>query len=276
MDVFTLTDSDYKRLATLVYKKSGIYLGDQKKELVRTRFSKLLREKGLQSFGDYYRLVTRDKSGHELVRMVNAISTNVTGFFREPAHFQFLSSDVLPMLFRIKEAGGPRIWSAGCSTGEEPYTISICLQEYLGTSKDTGSDFSILATDLSTHVLEKATQGIYDDVSLKDVPYEIKKKYFSKGTGKNSGLVRVKPFVMKPVVFRQLNLMKTLSFDKAFDIIFCRNVLIYFTEKDQNRLIREFYDNLNHGGYLFIGHSESLMKFRSDFKYVRPTIYRKA
>lgn len=273
MDVFTLTESDYRHLAELVYKKSGIHLGPGKKELIRNRFSKILREKGLNSFGDYYDLVSNDSTGREIDRMINAISTNVTSFFREPVHFEFVSTEVLPGLIDKKQYGNIRLWSAGCSTGEEPYSLSICLQEFQEGVRHLSVNYNILATDLSTQVIDLARKGVYDEYSVDNISMAIKKKYFKKGTGRNSGFVRLKSSVMAPVSFSQMNLMKSFVFEKKFDVIFCRNVLIYFTEEDQKNLVDGFYNNLKKGGYLFIGHSESLMKFRNQFEYVRPTIY---
>lgn len=275
MDFITLTDKDFIRFSSLVYEKSGINLGGRKKELVRNRLAKRLREKGLKNYSDYYEFIKEDTTGEELTRMIDAISTNVTSFFREPKHFSYIESCILPELQKNGQPKFLRIWSAGCSTGEEPYTISICLKEYIDTHKAGNMNYGVLASDLSTRVLEAARKGIYPEASLDKMSETIKKKYFKKGTGKKNGFVKVKPVVAEPVTFSQLNLMNPPVFENKFDVIFCRNVLIYFTEKDQQRHVNFFYKNLKPGGHLFIGHSESLMKFRNFFKYVGPTIYKR-
>lgn len=279
MNEFILNSRVYEQFKALIYEKSGINLGDNKEALLKARLTKRLRTHNLSNFEDYYKIVKKDNSGNEINWMLNAISTNVTSFFREPKHFEFIRSEFLPGF--IKKTGHPdnnclKIWSAGCSTGEEPYSIAICLDEYKNSKGRNLFSYRILATDLSTNVLEKARSGIYSHNSIKNIPANHKQKYFQKGLGSKSGQIKIKMEIQKTIIFRQLNLMNSFSFSDKQDIIFCRNVLIYFNEKDQENIISRFYKTIKPFGYLFIGHSESLMKYKTDFKYLKPTIYIKA
>jgi chemotaxis protein methyltransferase CheR len=207
--------------------------------------------------------------------MLDAISTNLTSFFREPKHFAFLEEKALPT---VADNGGSRnrqlnIWSAGCSSGEEPYTLSICLHEF--AENRPGLNFKILATDISTRMLTTAGNGVYQDSQVQSIASGVLRKYFQRGQGKWAGHYRLKPFVRKSIEFMRLNLMEPFPFGSKFQIIFCRNVMIYFDKQTQGRLVNKYYDCLEPGGFLFIGHSESLMGTEHRFKYVQPTIYQK-
>lgn len=270
-----LRDGDFEKISRLVYEKCGINLHDGKKELVAARLGKRLREGNFPSFSDYYRYVTTEEGTEELVRMIDSISTNLTYFFREESHFTRLSN-VLPTMGEI--AAGKRghtklrIWSAGCSTGEEPYSLAITALECLNNRP---VEVKILATDISTIVLKKAMGGIYPVDKTKNVPLPLLKKYFQQGTGKLTGYNRVRKEIRDMVNFKRFNLMDIPPQSAHFDVIFCRNVMIYFDKPTQETLVNNLYNSLSEGGYFFIGHSESLTSLAHHFKYVEPSVYRK-
>jgi len=271
-----LSDLDFRRFSALVYEQCGIHLRAGKKELVRARLGKRLREAGFDDFKTYYRFLTQDDSGRELVNMLDAISTNLTNFFREESHFDFLQNDIFPSYVADREAGGRSrrlFWSAGCSSGEEPYSLAMCLLEYFGYG--SGHNIKILATDISTKVLAQARSGVYRAARLQKVPNPLLRKYFHRGCGKQKGYFRVKPLLKEVVQFRRVNLVEPFAFKRAFDLILCRNVMIYFDRGTQASLVNKFYDALRGGGYLFVGHSETLTAIDHKFTYVRPSIYRK-
>lgn len=277
MDI-DLDDKEFGLFQRLIYDESGISLSSSKKELLKSRLMKRLRQKSLPSFRAYYQYVTEeDRTGEEMVRMLDCISTNLTEFFREIAHFEFLSKTVLPHLVDVKKKRNEkkiRIWSAGCSTGEEPYTLSMVVAEHIKLVREW--DIKILATDISTRVLAKASEGIYSRERLKNVPVQMLNTYFERAAGNLKDLCQVKESLKKLVVFRRFNLMnETYPFKGQFDFIFCRNVMIYFDKQTQNELILKYYKHLAPDGYLFIGHSESLAGTSHKFKYVRPTVYQK-
>lgn len=272
----TLSDREFESFADLVHKKAGINLHSGKKELVRARLAKRIREGGFGNFRKYYQYVIQDETGAELVNLLDSISTNLTRFFREPKHFQFMTQTCLPGLSSSsikKRDYGLRIWSAGCSTGEEPYSIAMTVLDY--SSEFSRTDFKVLATDLSSRVLSAAWRGVYPSDRVSDVPLPRLRKYFKKGHGRSAGWFRVKDELRQLVVFRRLNLIEPFPFKKKFDIIFCRNVMIYFNKETQMSLLACFKQVLTEGGYLFIGHSESLTGFDHGLKYIQPTIYRK-
>lgn len=268
---FEISTEEFQRFRTLIYDESGITLNDQKQGLVASRLSKRLRDLKLSTFSDYYEQVTRDSSREEFTRMLDLISTNKTDFFREPKHFDFLREEILPQVGDEKRI---RIWSSACSTGEEPYTIAMTLYE--GVSDPAQWDFKILASDLSTRVLAKAAAGVYDAERVGDVPRELVKRHFLRGHGNSESLLKVKPHLSAMVQFRRLNLMdEQFPIKSPLDLIFCRNVMIYFDRPTQERLVNKFYRYLKPGGHLFIGHSESLQWVTHPFTVVAPTIYRK-
>jgi len=269
-----LSAKEFNQFRNLVYEKCGINLGEGKKDLVRARLSKRLRTLGIDSFRDYYKMVTEESSGEELVCLMDAISTNLTSFFREQKHFDFLTDKIMPDF--MKKGRYPsefKVWSAGCSSGEEPYSISISLNDY--AEKSGGFSYTVLASDISTKVLDKAAAGVYDLERVKGLNPVLRNKCFLKGHRSMEGLVKVKPFIKKPITFKRVNLMDSFPFRDHFDLIFCRNVMIYFDKKTQEQLVKKYHDSLRPGGYLFIGHSESLMGISHGFHYVQPTIYLK-
>lgn len=269
-----LSDRDFSRFCQLVHRHAGIHLTPQKKELVRARLLKILRQRGLTSFQDYYELLIGDSSGAELTCLLDTLSTNQTAFWREPMHFQFLVQEVLPAWPRNRRRPlQANLWSAGCSSGEEPYTLAIVM-----AATFPGEDLSrvkIYASDLNTRVLAQAEQGIYPFARVAPLPSEWQRQFFQKGIRQRQGFVRVKPEVRRLVKFFHFNLMDPFPFKEELDIIFCRNVMIYFERETQARLVEKFYRCLRPGGYFFIGHSESLCNHQHRFRYIKPTIYRK-
>lgn len=277
MDI-DIDDKQFSLFQRLIYNESGINLTLAKKELLKSRLMKRLRERSLVSFKEYYQYVTNDdETGEELVSMLDCISTNLTEFFRESSHFDFLSKEVLPFLFETKKKTRSkkiRIWCAGCSTGEEPYSISMVLAEHGGRLAEW--DIKILATDLSTRVLKKAMIGVYTKDQLSGLPIHMLNTYFKNRDDNLKNQYQVENYLKDMIVFRRLNLAdKTFPFKGQFDFIFCRNVMIYFDKQTQAGLVAKFYHHLAQGGYLFIGHSESLAGTDNKFRYVRPTIYQK-
>ncbi|MGD8885371.1 MAG: protein-glutamate O-methyltransferase CheR [Gammaproteobacteria bacterium] len=271
---FAFTDRDFNTLRELVSQYTGISLSDAKRELVYSRLSRRLRLLNLKSFRKYCELLKDDHDGEEIVHFTNAITTNLTAFFREPHHFDYLARCVLK---KKRHTGDDKIrsrfWSAGCSTGEEPYSLAMTLKESPFIQK-TG-DIKVLATDLDSAVLDVARQGIYPQEKLKSIPPHKAKRWFIKGNEINDGYAQVKPELRGLVSFRQLNLMHAWPMKGPFDAIFCRNVLIYFNKTTQRTLVDRFADMMVDNGYLFLGHSESLFKVSDRFRLVGQTIYQK-
>ncbi len=268
-----LGDREFRLFSSLIYEKAGIYLKPEKKELLNARLAKRLRALGLSSFREYYDLVISDSTGQELVQLIDAVSTNFTSFFREKAHFDFLLERVLPEISGGRK--GPLLfWSAASSSGEEPYTLAMVVDDYFYRRGETG-DFLVEATDISTKVLAMAEKGIYPEERVNTVPREMLKRYFQKGVGRSAGYVKVKESLKRFVRFSRFNLMDEFRWKDPFDVIFCRNVMIYFNRETQERLVRKFYNALVPGGYLIIGHSESISRLNHDFIQVAATAYRR-
>lgn len=270
-----LKDSDFEKISKLIYEQCGINLHEGKRELVRARLGKRLREGNYKSFSDYCRYVTTDEGTDELIAMIDSISTNLTSFFREESHFARLRFIISSILEREGPRGfAPRlnIWCAGCSTGEEPYSLVITIKETAGAKP---FDAKIIATDISTKVLRIAESAVYPAERVKNIDTAVLKKYFQVGSGHSEGYFRIKKDVKDMVEFRRFNLMHKFPADSHFDIIFCRNVMIYFDKKTQGSLVSRFYDCLKTGGYFFVGHSESLTGLKHQFKYVEPSVYQK-
>ncbi len=273
MSTYELKNSDFEKISRLVYEQCGIFLHEGKKELVKARLSKRLRAGSYKSFTEYYHYVTTEEGTEELVSMIDSISTNVTSFFREASHFVRLRHIILSAMEKGGSPAGKNsfnIWSAGCSTGEEPYTLAITFRE---TAEHHPLQASILATDISTRVLKVAEAGIYAQEKTKGISPAVLKKYFQVGTGQSTGYVRVKNDLKKMITFKHFNLMDRFQGRNDFDVIFCRNVMIYFDKKTQNNLVNKFYDALKSGGHFFVGHSESLTGLKHQFGYVEPSVY---
>jgi len=263
----------FSRVSAIMYEISGVNLTDGKKELVRARLGKRMRALGWVSFEDYVAFVESDGGREELARMVDILTTNKTGFFRELPHFEFLRDKVLPSF--SDRATPLRIWSAGCSSGEEPYSLAILLRQVF---KDTDRrDIRILATDLSRQVLEKAREGIYDEAQMEGIPADLRKRFFHREVGDEPGAPRyqVNGDVRSLVTLAPLNLMDEWPMKGPFDLIMCRNVMIYFDRATKERLIHRFTQLLPQGGYLLVGHSESLNGLAHDLEYIQPAVYRK-
>ena len=268
-----INDKEFKLLSQLIYDKIGINLTDQKKTLLAGRLQKILRQFEFKNFDEYYHYLTHDKSGRALSNLANLISTNHTFFGREKDHFDYFKNFVLPQLVKKKNAQGNkdiRLWSAGCSSGEEPYTLVMYMMEYFGSDYKNW-DAGILATDISEPVLEKAKAGIYSADRLKSMDPVLKRKYFDKLSNEE---YKVKDFVRREVLYRRFNLMnKTFPFKKPFDTIFCRNVMIYFDSQTRHELTEKFYRHTIKEGYLFIGHSETVNRETTRYKYLKPAVY---
>jgi chemotaxis protein methyltransferase CheR len=271
---FEFSDQDFQHIRRIINEVAGISLADGKRELVYSRLSRRLRQLGLRRFEEYCTLLESGSDTAELSEFVNALTTNLTSFFREPHHFDFLGDELLPTLVRERSLTHRRlrIWSAGCSTGEEPYTIAMVLREALPA---VGWDIKILATDLDSNVLATAQRGIYDWDRVKDLSEARRRRWFLKGCGAQAGQVRVAPALCDLITFRRLNLMEEWPMRGAFDIVFCRNVVIYFDKPTQQVLFDRFADRLIEQGHLFVGHSESLFKVTERFAPLGKTIYRR-
>ncbi len=273
-----LCESDFLRLSSLIHGECGIKMPPQKKIMLEARLKKRLRKLGMRSFREYCEYLFSDEGMEcELVHMVDVVTTNKTDFFREPRHFDYLTGTAVPELMKTMGAGITRemeIWSAGCSTGEEPYTIAMALNEFRGLRPSFR--FRIVATDISTKVLEAAMRGIYKLEKADPIPPALKKKYFLRSKDRERGLVRIAPELRAQVKFRRVNFMGgDFGVRRPVDIIFCRNVIIYFDRPAQERVVNRLCDHLLPGGYLFMGHSETLNGLRVPLLSSGPMIYRK-
>jgi chemotaxis protein methyltransferase CheR len=271
LEIPELSDRDLSTIARLVYDACGINLHEGKRALVAARLQKRLRHGGFRTFRQYIRHVRADVSGREMTALLDAIATNHTSFFREPRHFQFFSQTVLPPL--VDRAGLISVWSAGCASGEEPYTIAMLLLEQFGSS--AAQRVRLVATDLSTRALAAASAGVYKAARLEELPPGFSSKYFAKGIGSQHGFVRLTPSVRGLVEFKQGNLLEPADAPASQDVIFCRNVMIYFDRAVQQRVIAELERRLAPGGYLFVSHSESLGSVDHGLRWVAPSIYQR-
>ena len=276
----TLSHADFNRLKELIYARCGIRMNETKKTMIEGRLQKRLKILGLQSFSLYCEyLFSRQGFDEETVFMINEITTNKTDFFREPAHFEYLTRYALPELMRVERFTVRRplaVWSAGCSSGEEPYTLAMVIKEF---SQKTGVElpFTILATDISTNVLEKARLAIYEEEKVLPVPPELKRKYLLKSKDPNKKIYRVIPGLRENISFRRLNFMDgDFGFREHMDIIFCRNVIIYFDKPTQEKLLNRFCDYLSPDGYIFMGHSETVLGMDVPLAQVASTVYRRS
>ena len=272
----SLSSRDLNRLCRLIYEQSGITLGAEKQIMLEGRLKRRLTSLHLPSYRDYCDYLF-DGSGHdaeEMVHLIDAVSTNKTDFFREKTHFEFLAATLLPE-FTIQHGSAREllIWSAGCSTGEEPYTLAMVLSEY--QQSHPAFRFRLLATDISTAVLAKAELGIFHSDVVRPVPSELRRKYFMRSRDRESSLLRVIPELRQAIEFRYLNLMEEFGISELADAIFCRNVIIYLDRPTQERLFHKFTRQLVDGGYMFVGHSESLHHMNIPLAPVAPALYRK-
>ncbi|HEY0777160.1 MAG TPA: protein-glutamate O-methyltransferase CheR [Gemmatirosa sp.] len=265
-----LRTAHFAEISRIVTDIAGIQLPPGKEGLVQSRLARRLRQLGVPSFDAYLERVRDDATGRERAEMIDLLTTNKTSFFREPAHFDMLRDTVVPTF--AAAPNGLRLWSAGCSTGEEPYTIAMVLREAASSAGVDGPEPRVLATDLSHRVLEQAARGVYSDAQLAEVPGPLRGRYFVAESGDRW---RVAPALRGLVRFAGLNLLGAWPMRGPFHAIFCRNVMIYFDKPTQQALVARFHALLATGGYLFVGHSESLTALDHDFAYVRPAVYRK-
>lgn len=262
---------EFERFAGLIRDQTGIHLRENKGQLLVARLAQRLRTLGLSTFSDYYQFLAGDSSGEELRTLINRITTNKTSFFREPHHFEFLRSQLIPE-HQLKGRRRLRFWSAGCSSGEEPYSIAISVLEALGYPNPW--DVQILASDIDSEVLARARAGRYPLESLDEVPPELKRKYFLRGYGDQQGWAQVRPELQRMVQFRRINLYEAAwGIRDRFDTVFCRNVIIYFERPVQERIVRGLAAHLRPGGYYFSGHSENLAYLRETLQVLEPSIY---
>jgi chemotaxis protein methyltransferase CheR len=272
----SLSSRDLKRLCQLIYEQSGITLSAEKQIMLEGRLKRRLASLHLSYYRDYCEYLF-DGTGHdaeEMVHLIDAVTTNKTDFFREKTHFDFLADKFLPQ-FTARE-GSARdflVWSAGCSTGEEPYTLAMVLSEY--RQAHPGFRFRVLATDISTAVLAKAELGVFHSDVMRPVPPDLRRKYFMRSRDRESNLLRAVPELRQAIEFRRLNLIEEFSMPELADVIFCRNVIIYFDRPTQERLFQKFLRQLVDGGYIFVGHSESLHHMNLPLVPVAPALYRK-
>jgi chemotaxis protein methyltransferase CheR len=261
---------EFEQISKLAYEHFGLDLHNGKEGLVAARLGKKLRELGMKTFQQYYDHVIADKTGDAMTTMVDHLTTNFTSFFREPRHFDFLRETIYPAL---RDRSHIHIWSAACSSGEEPYSIAMTLLELAGA--EAAAKVRIKATDISTRILEKGRIGVYTADRFAGIPVPILQRYLLKGRNKSDGTFRFKSEVRSMIEFHHLNLMEKLPEGYRPSVIFCRNIMIYFDKATQENLVRRLSSHLEDGGYLFIGHSESLSNISHGLDYISPAIYRK-
>lgn len=269
-----ITRGDMERISGLVYANSGIALRpDIKEAMVVARLQKRLRSGGFDTFAEYLHHVEGDRSGAELQVMIDALTTNHTGFFREARHFEHLAETIVPQLLARSQTRPILGWSAACATGEEPYSIAVTLLERIPAAQH--NRIRLLASDLATHALDAARCGVYPIDRVTDVPQPLLRRYFERGIGKQEGLARVKQAVRALIEFRQLNLIDIESLGQSFDFVFCRNVMFYFDRVVRQRVVNMLEKHLVRGGYLFVSHSESLSEVKHDLHRCLPGVYQR-
>jgi len=275
-----LTSKEFQQLGSFIQDSVGIKMPPEKKAMLEGRLRKRLRSLSMDSFSQYIDyLFSKEGFEEEIIHMIDVVTTNKTEFFRESAHFDFLASHVLPRLVTGQGSGiGQQLvaWSAGCSTGEEAYSLAMLFEEF--KSKFPGLNFSyrILATDVSTRVLNIGSKAIYDEEKVEPIPMGLRKKYLLRSKDPLRQVIRIAPHIREHVKFRRLNFLEDdFGFREKLDIIFCRNVIIYFEKELQDRILKKIVQYLKSGGYLFIGHSETLIDIDLPLKMEAPTIYRK-
>ncbi len=276
----SLSDRDFRRLSKFIYNECGVNLPEHKKILLESRLHKRIRTLKIPSLKEYCNyLFSAQGIKQELSHLIDAITTNKTDFFREPVQFDYLMQQVLPELISENRAGlhyTLSVWSAGCSSGEEPYTLAMVLDDYSERLHNHSLDYHVLATDVSVAILTKAQRAIYDHDQIKPVPYRFRKKYLLKGRKNNRNLVRIVPELRRIVQFKNLNFLDAdFGIPEPVDIIFCRNVIIYFDKDTQEQVLRKICHYLRPGGYLFMGHSETLNQITVPLVQISPTIYKK-
>ncbi len=274
----TLSETEFRKIASYIEKNVGIKMPPEKRLMMQSRLTSRLKALQLDSFKQYidYVFSGKDTDNHEIIMMIDAMTTNLTEFFREPQHFDFMRNVALPE-YAAQGRGKIKLWSAGCSTGQEPYTLSMVMSEFIRQNPTSSiRDYSVLATDISTKVLDKAASAIYPMDAVRGIPTEIMHQYFLKGKNPSNPSVRLKQEIRNRVNFMRLNFMDDdYGFRDTLEIIFCRNVLIYFDKTNQERVINQFLRYLEPGGYLFLGHSETIFGMTLPFRTVAPTVFQR-
>ena len=268
--MITLTDGEFQEIADHVRRTCGVDLMN-KRTLVEGRLGFYVMSRGFQSFGDYFRFATSEGGRQEMTHLINRLTTNHTWFLREEEHFQWFVDQTLPWVERDLKTRDLRLWSAGCSSGQEPYSLSMTIFSGLG-ARAASWETTVLATDISQRSLQKARRGVYADEELSSLPAAWREHYFRPHS---PGFQEVTEKFRKNVAFKQANLLLPFPWRRPFHAIFCRNVMIYFTQDVKIELIRKFHDALVPGGYLFTGRSEALTTLPNDFTYISPSVYRK-
>ena len=271
-----ISNAQFTRLRSLIYNQAGIHLNDDKKTMLELRIRRRLRSLHLNSYAQYCEYLFNDENqAEEIIHLIDVVTTNKTDFFREPEHFDYLTQKAVPDLVSRNEDNHPLlVWSAGCSSGEEPYTLAIVLSEY--REVHGGFRFRVLGTDISTTILEKASKGVFNGDLAQPVAEGLRRKYFMRSRNRESNLLRVVPDLRQLVEFRRLNFMDAdFGMPQKADVIFCRNVIIYFDRPTQERILQKLAAQLVSGGYLFVGHSESLHDMDVPLTSMAPALYRK-
>ncbi len=267
-----MTDRELKQFSEFIYSELGIKITPTKKTMLQARLQRRLRTLNLKSYADYLDYLQSLKGLEvELPQMVDAVTTNTTSFFREPKHFEFLARNILPTWQKKYGHRTFSVWNAGCSSGEEPYTTAMVLMDH--HERISPLKFSIVATDISTDILHKAARAVYEEEKIATIPVEFRRKYLLRSKDKAKRLVRIVPELREKVSFRRLNFMDNFQFREKMDLIFCRNVMIYFDKKTQHELVGKFCNHLEPGGHLFIGHSESLSGTGLPLRQLAPATY---
>lgn len=271
-----LSPAEFKKIATYIEKNVGIKMPPEKRLMMQSRLSARLKALKMNSYQEYIDYVfSGGSNSDEIIMMIDAMTTNLTEFFREPQHFEYMKQEVL-LRYAREGRNSIKLWSAGCSTGQEPYTLSMVMTDFINSNGGPLRNYSILASDISTKVLDKASTAIYPRDAIKGIPIDILRKYFLKGKNPQNPVVRIKPEIRNKVNFMRLNFMDSnYGIKETFQIIFCRNVLIYFDKANQEKVIRQFLNYLEPGGYLFLGHSETIFGMDLPFQTVSPTVFQK-
>ncbi len=269
-----LSSQDFARLSNFIYSQYGIKMPEAKHIMLQSRLQKRLRALHIPNFAEYVDFVFSQRGSEEVIHMMDVVSTNKTDFFRENQHFEFLLDNVLPEIVVDQHQSILKVWSAGCSSGQEPYTIAMVMSEF--AQKQRGFDFQILGSDISTIVLEKAVQAIYPEEQAEVIPYDLKKKYLLRSKDRTKPTVRMAPEIRRKVSFSRQNFMDDV-YDAPvnFDIIFCRNMLIYFDRATQEKVINKLCRHLRKDGFFFLGHSESVTGIDVPLKQIKPTVFRR-
>jgi len=266
-----ITDEQFNTIRALMSNQVGIVLQDQKKALVETRMNRRLRILGIKNYREYLEFLGNDRSGRELILLIDAISTNVTHFFREKDHFDFIHEKTAQWIAEGRTR--LRFWSAACSSGEEPYSLAMTLRSVHGVDR---ADIRILASDISTHMLRNAVQGTYQENTVSTIPAELARRFVEKRQSADGVVYRVADSLKNMIVFRRLNLNNTpYAIQGIFDVVMCRNVMIYFDAELRSRIIGEVHRLLRPGGYLMVGHAETLIDEDVKFQFEKPAVYRR-